>query len=370
MQLNNAYIISWFGDPKNTDLIERRKKMHKDQVEWCWSHNLTPVIFAQNYADSDYLEGDIVYVKHQGKVIHPGPARNKLLELFYSSDNDYGLFLDNDTTLYEDVQHKDSGKIIEILRDMDVKEMVNLDVIGAINPARTPFSAEISDPLYQHSLVFTKTYRFNGACFLIKNLRKHGHADLYFDETNFVAADGSLITCEEYDFCIQALQRGLGCHITFGMILKEPGRNYSTWVNDDSERDLSEAYDVMNKKYDKELFNVKRPTKGKYGFIGYSTDKNGIEAIWTALDDEAQIAELEKKGHTDIEVYLLPDANTAEESLAQVREEDAFLDALIDDDIKVNKLGKSPVRFQWKNLTGCIVADKTVVSKPAHWRHK
>ena len=93
MKINNCYIISWFG--RDPDLRERRRRMHQTQIEWCHKHSLHPVVFAQEYEDGDYLDG-VTYIRNEGAVLHPGPARNVLLKHFYQTDDDYAVFADND----------------------------------------------------------------------------------------------------------------------------------------------------------------------------------------------------------------------------------------------------------------------------------
>lgn len=368
MKLEHAYIISWFGDPSKPDLIDRRRKIHQEQLEWCWARRITPVVFAQNYEDDWYSDGDVVYIKHQGDVLLPGPARNRLLKRFYASDNDIGLFLDNDTTLYQGAQHGNSTHIIEILRDMTTVDFEGVDILAAINPARTPFSGEIANDEYKDNLVLNRTYRFNGACFFLKN-QSDPMFQFYFDEDNFEREDGTLITCEEYDFCITALRHGCGCYVTHDIILREPGRNFSTWVDDDSARDLREAYDVINNKHGVEFFNVRRPTQGKYGYIGYATNKKGEDEVFTAFDADEKYEELEKKGYTDADIQLLPDLDTPDEALAALREEDAFLDALLEQHpIKASKLGKAPVRFDWDKIENLKTETKLLLPKPEYWR--
>ena len=53
MKFNNMYIISWFGDNQTT---QKRIEIHDRQLQWAFTNDLRPVVFAQHYKDEYYRE--------------------------------------------------------------------------------------------------------------------------------------------------------------------------------------------------------------------------------------------------------------------------------------------------------------------------
>ena len=267
LKIDNIYIISWFGSRDNIELREYRKKIHQRQLEWCKQHALHPVILAQDYNDDEY-NSEATYVKvDDSKLLLPGPARNELLKLFYASDNEYGVFADNDTILYQAPQHGDSSTFIELLRSKTLNEFKNVDIIAALNPAQTPFSAEISKDVYRTHLVFKLTYKFNGPMFFLKNFAKDNSVKIFFDGTNF-ERDGALVNGEEFDFCCSALMYGHSVYHTHQAIYNEMGRTKSTWASGSSVRTLKPAHEIINTKHGIKLFDISKDrTKFNWSLI-------------------------------------------------------------------------------------------------------
>lgn len=103
MFIKTVYIISWFGDRENKELIEHRKKLHNEQLKWLLKtggKDLKIVILAQFYEENEFLiHPQVKYIIINDILLTPPAARNKLKEIFYASDEDYCLFLDDDIIL-------------------------------------------------------------------------------------------------------------------------------------------------------------------------------------------------------------------------------------------------------------------------------
>lgn len=104
--IQNIYIISWFGDRKNEELIKYRKELHQRQIDWLLKEtpeNITINILAQFYEDEDFIKNPrIKYIINNDVLLKPNLARNLLKKEFYKTDDDYCLFMDNDIILYDD----------------------------------------------------------------------------------------------------------------------------------------------------------------------------------------------------------------------------------------------------------------------------
>jgi len=254
------YIPSYYGT--DAEKATKRKEIHRKQIKWALAKGLVPVVYAQAYTENDYIKG-VTYLK--GDPIHPGGARNFLLDHFYASDDDFCLMVDDDTTLYEDEQHGTSGEFINIMRDLPVEDFEHIDIIAALNPSTTAFTEELKNEIYKDNLVFEKARMFFGPFSMFKNFYKHHGIKLYYDVENFTDENGKIITCEEHDFCINAINHGMGVYKTSNIIYKEMGRQISTWVTSDKDRNVKKGYEVINAKYGKEIFKFPmQPVRGLF----------------------------------------------------------------------------------------------------------
>lgn len=228
MIFNKIYIISWFG---NSDLKEKRKASHKRQIEWAINAGLTPVVFAQNYEDDEYLP-HVEYIKHQGKVLLPGEARNKLLEVFYNTDEDFAVFADNDTYLYKGEKYGGNDSFVETFRNIPLENLSDVDLFVPVNPANQPFTKDLTDNAEADKISwrFRPTFMTKTSMFVTKNIKKHHNKEIYFDE-RFVNPDGTLIACEDQNFGIEFIQNDLGVFICNNIIMKEEEAtsSKSTW---------------------------------------------------------------------------------------------------------------------------------------------
>lgn len=347
MLLNKIYIISWLGKH-----AERRLGFHQRQLTWAATQKLTPIVLAQDYKAEQY-QPNVEYINSPQKI--PGTARNILIKKFYESDDDFAVFADDDTKLYETENHGDSSNFMELIRQSDINSFANIDIIAAINPGQTPFSQVVKREIYQNNLVFNRAYKFNGCLFLLKNLRKYNKPEMYFDEERFEAEDGSLITGEEYDFCISGLKQNLGVYRTFNAICHEMGQSYSTWVNDDSERNLHPMFNIINEKHGEAIFKIPAEKYIKFRYIGYATSPEGkTDMKFTTSEDKiGKIRGLEKSNFTNIKFYSIPEEHN--ESIMTVLDyartlNDKTIDTLLEGNKTYSKRAKARVRFDWTKV--------------------
>ena len=213
------YIISWFGDGP---LVEKRKKMHRNQLTWCFENDLQPVVFAQNYKDEDYIEG-VTYIKHTGQVLRFGEAREPLLKHFYDSDDDFAIFADNDTYLYRGEKYGSNDVFVKMMREIDVKQFEQVDCFYPINPAFIPFTKDLESNKVtdQYSWRMKPGY-IPAGFFVLKNIKKHHNKEIYYDPA-FVLPDRSILPAEDQEFPINLIHNNMTCFACPNLIKKDEG---------------------------------------------------------------------------------------------------------------------------------------------------
>jgi len=281
MLLDTAYILSYFG---NDEVREKRKEFHKRQLEWLFSQkpDMKVVIYAQGYKPEDFIKQDnIRYIVNEGALLPPGPARNMLLKDFYSSDNDYGLFMDNDSVLYEHYEGKD---IINFINDRGKEFLRRVDCFYPLDPRKKPFRKYIEQnkDMFEKNFVLNNVDNLKTSLFFLKNLRKHfdkdfhmkynGIEELYFDEEFEVLED------VDFGFCLVITRRRV--YEAPSLILKEFAVNDSTLFKDDKSRNkLNRMYkDKLYEKYKSwglEYRNGRLKKKGLFKNAGW-WDGSGI----------------------------------------------------------------------------------------------
>lgn len=222
------YIISWFGD----DAVQtKRREYHQRQLAWAQQQHLQPVVYAQEYLDTDYQD-QVEYIVNTEGVKFPGTARNFLLDKFYASDEDWAIFADNDSVLHAGPQHCDSKNFVEVFNNIDPELLGNVDAFIPINPANMPFNKLYAEntQTFQNNLVFRRSTAFKGSFFVLKNLRKFYNQRFYFDQTSFTNTEGAMIGGEDVDFALQLLKSNFGVYQCQNIVLKELGHTVSTWT--------------------------------------------------------------------------------------------------------------------------------------------
>lgn len=159
MILQRAYIISWLG---NKDIARARLEMLKNVVSWCKDKNLMPCIIAMEWEESWYSEFvDADFIKVPFKM-PPGHARNIGLNHLYSTEDDFGIFLDDDTYI-------ETGEdLVTSIQNWELENVEGVDVITVIDPEKKDQYVELD-----------KYHRLRGAkmitsgVFIVKNIRKY-----------------------------------------------------------------------------------------------------------------------------------------------------------------------------------------------------
>lgn len=157
------YIISYL----NNEI--KREKPHIKQLEWLKENFKLNDIFilAQNYS-IDKMD-EINYIINN--PIKPSLARNKLLSIFYSSNEEYGLFIDDDVILkYKNIN---ISKYIEKLINKN-----NYWDSLTFNEIR--YSGSFKDE--NKVSLLKKSNILSGAAFIWKNFKKLYDKEIYFDE--------------------------------------------------------------------------------------------------------------------------------------------------------------------------------------------
>jgi len=247
-KFNKMYIISWFGENEH---VSKRIQIHDRQLTWAFDNDLVPHVLAQNYEDS-YYRDNVVYTKHNGKVLKALEARNILLKEFYNSDDDYALFADNDCYFYTGKKYGANDIFVKTMRNIPLENLRNIDMIIAIDPSTSPFSKDLEENKKKDETHwrFVPGYIASGL-FILKNLKKHYNKELYFD-TDFIKEDGSIIACEDQEFPIQLIHNNMGVFVCKNIIRKEEAASTSTWNNNVEQRraKTKEGHDFISKKFD------------------------------------------------------------------------------------------------------------------------
>jgi hypothetical protein len=256
MNFNKVYIISWFGEGP---MVEKRMKMHDNQLQWCLENDLKPVVFAQNYKE-EYYRPNVTYIKHYGQVLRFGEAREHLLKLFYNSDDDFAVFADNDAYLYKGPKYGANDTFVSTMRSVDIKQFNQIDCFYPINPAFVPFSKD----LIKNKITDEYSWRMKpgyiaAQFFVLKNLKKHYNKEIYYDPA-FVLPDRSILPAEDQEFPINLIHNGLTCFQCPNLIKKDEGlHNNSTWSPSDKEAWANKTLAGLN--YIAEKYNLPKLTK-------------------------------------------------------------------------------------------------------------
>lgn len=230
--LNNCYIISWFG---NNDIRDFRLSIHKKQVEWLLELGFNIKIFAQQYKPEEYIIDErISYIKNDDKVLSVADSRNIILKEFYNSEEDYGLFLDNDCILYD--KHKKTnigdGKLFRKHINENFSKYNDIDCFLPIDPMKEPYGFKYveSPDLYNNNHVFSRNCHLQGAVVGLRNLKKIYNKELYYSESFGYNEEGIHLGGSDLDFGLNLICNGFGVYQLENIVLKEYGNGKSTWA--------------------------------------------------------------------------------------------------------------------------------------------
>jgi hypothetical protein len=245
-----AYIISYFGTRER--LLDRANRVinHKRQIDW-WhlqDPKLEFVILAMDYDPHEFLTYDYIdYIVHP--TVLSGQARNKLLEIFYASNDPWALFMDNDVILKQHKQWPHTNINLnhilieknELLRNIDIIEPHHDFIVGdgAFTRKYNNTDPKYSNINWNKELCFD--YSFLTLCsriFWLKNLKPN----LYFSEDIFPG--------EDHDFALRMYMQNYGVYRLRNIISYElPVK--SSWEIDVQLRltKLHKTYRIMAQRY-------------------------------------------------------------------------------------------------------------------------
>jgi len=267
----DAYIISYFGKDKQTQL-QRQAYHYRQLVALLEQPGIEDIhILAMEYdhklitAPDNLLRIPHPRIKyHESELVPPGQARNKLLEVFYASSKDWGLFLDNDSII--DPRH-DGRDIVNIIkRNMDQLNK-EADLLTVVSPRNEPWTAFVEDNAEKgqhYTPLFARVY-LKSSLFFLKNFVKNGQEPIYFD--------ADLKELEDHEFALRLTSRGKVIRQIKTVILSEFGLNTSTLFEGHGTAEDELAARKANMEEHHELFleryqdhGAERDAKGKPSF--------------------------------------------------------------------------------------------------------
>ena len=236
-----VYIISYL--PDELELRQKRLAYHTRQLQWLrnWHNDLHITVCAQNYTQAE-LQHNLVDEYYQRPKIGVSKARNVLLEQFYSSDEDWCLFMDDDSILYDNERHVDTPNFVNKFFSYD---LTNIDAFWPIDPSRWPTAQLNTQGQLDDWYKLVGVDHLKTSFWFYRNTKKFYNQELYFDESLRHGTDG--------EFALKLLTNNRSLYIIQNIKLKELGKDHSTLANSEFE-DRNEANNVIRKylkqKYD------------------------------------------------------------------------------------------------------------------------
>lgn len=210
-----AYIISFLNS--NAE----RRRIHREQLDYLVEHGVEPVVLNMVYEPEDY-DSRVQYVGDNRRMdqVH---ARNILLDQFYSTDERYALFMDNDSVPEREGKWHD-----EMWRQID-SLMLDWDFIS---PQYIHVTHFFSSKAYNQKcdldrLVVEENYpKFS--CVFLKNFR-YFYGDRPKFDTRYTFK-GRVICHEDVDFSYCLSKRGYRVGTLMNIAMNEQeATNQSTW---------------------------------------------------------------------------------------------------------------------------------------------
>lgn len=220
-----AFIISYLDD--NPEKRARRLAVHNEQLDqWITNTHLPIFVISMNYQPQDYYQSPrITYIN--SPPIPANAARKMAFELFYDTNFEWAVMIDNDSWLYSDAHHGSGWKIFDQM-NWQIHEFKRLGVFFPLNPQKMPFSQELSKPIYQDYLVFKKALDLKGSMFFVRNFVKAGQTPVYPDPLMGYSDDVLL--------AFDTIAAGYGVYRCNNIILNEKTANSSSFAEAHTDR--------------------------------------------------------------------------------------------------------------------------------------
>lgn len=223
-------IISYLPD---TEIRIKRYNTHKKQVAWL--QELYPDceiwVVAQNYREEEYLDGVNYFTYSEG--IGPSKARNVLLGLLYSSEENFMLLADDDSIIYP---YYNMEEFMRLFAQDDNGCLDGVDWVVAVDPEVRPFkkSIFIDKSNLTHFKLSRKPMGLGTSLGFIRNIRKHYGQTIYYNEDLNPCGGG--LGYEDIEFCIRWMLEKRTLYVADAWIKKSPMWNKSTIFTDKGDR--------------------------------------------------------------------------------------------------------------------------------------
>jgi hypothetical protein len=235
----NMYIISWFGGDKPA----KREYNHHRQLEWARKHNLNVFVVCQEYTP-EQRQSDVTYLGDNQRMT-PGAARNIAKQHFYSTQEDFAIFADDDSW----VENIDPDQNWFDLFKGDIK---GIDLF--LPPSHlVPYVKQFTDlgEVAQHNFYFMRVARLKGSFYVMRNFKKYYGYELYHNKPE-------LLPGEDVHFGFGLISRGHNMYTLANIKLVER-YSESTWctradrkVKDDTNmRLITQEFGVATKETEK-----------------------------------------------------------------------------------------------------------------------
>ena len=183
---NAIYIIAYHGSRQNADVRQKRSDNHSAQIDWWLNYDdkIEIRILAMDFDEGEFWDnGRVRYIDILDDPTPPASARNKLLNHFYDSGDEWAIFADSDAILnkHHNFPHTHIN-ICDILRNNPGK-FEDITLFAPHNDQRPGDGAFYDkfqgvDPDYKNvdwnnDYVFDrKLTHMKGTLFFLKNLAK------------------------------------------------------------------------------------------------------------------------------------------------------------------------------------------------------
>lgn len=230
MKLNTAYIIHHLpDDPEQRRL---RKAAHAEQIAYWRQFGLKFCITASNVRGEDLDRGsDIRYIQIQ-KGVGQANSRNILLREFYASDEDFGLFMDDDIILDDTAG---SSSVFEELLTVDINRMHGIDLFSPIHPEWHGWDAAWKANNGGAAWTFKRNPRQAGHSMFIRNMRKFYDREYYF-KNEWSPQPWAERCGEDVVFALDLHMDRFGVYDCYNMLKVVELDDNSTWMADSSKR--------------------------------------------------------------------------------------------------------------------------------------
>jgi len=260
-------VISYLPNQDNRG--KRKTLVHKTlaDIRTIVPYNIPITIIAQNYDEGDeYVADGITYIHHR-EGIGQSAARNQLLEDFYNSDDDFLLYMDDDTSFYN--RYNVIGLFEALHNHPDWFNQV--DVFTGIEGRFTPFTeANAKLDLEQQWVFKAMPVSTAGELRCIRNLKKYYGETAYYKQ-GIHLGDNTIFNFGEDLYFRLEYSTKYNFFMCRNLILNNRGMaTYTSAIVDLSKVEQQDLYtDITQQIYG--LFNIGKTKGGDWDTRKYKT---------------------------------------------------------------------------------------------------